>query len=247
MSFEFNGSTENVYCPIELLPHNESLPPAPVQEVTSLDLSMADYPPPNETPNQSGLFTSTQIIDPSRLQNAFIDFNVSPLQNNEENMNPIPIFQVVSRRPDNESTLRNTTTSHHLESSLGFMFDSSSSQDTEVLSPQSRQGEFSVSFLFNSGSSEIIERENSGNPPPQDGINFNLGVSEIPENSVNNNNLPSYEVPEDLNIGRRSPAYNESLSFNVTESDDSHLTDTEPPRIIMSYFLAIIYLECKII
>ena len=44
MSFEFNGSTENVYCPIELLPHNESLPPAPVQEVTSLDLSMADYP-----------------------------------------------------------------------------------------------------------------------------------------------------------------------------------------------------------
>ena len=47
-------------------------------------------------------------------------------------MNPIPIFQVVSRRPDNESTLRNTTASHHLESSLGFMFDSSSSQDTEV-------------------------------------------------------------------------------------------------------------------
>ena len=108
--------------------------------------------------SSSGLFMSTQVIDPSRLQNAFIDFNVSPLQNNEENMNPIPIFQVVSRRPDNESTLRNTTASHHLESSLGFMFDSSSSQGTEV-SHQSRQGEFSVSFLFNSGSSEIIERE----------------------------------------------------------------------------------------
>ena len=212
MSFEFNGSTENIYCPIQLLPHNESLPPAPAHEVTSLDLSMADYPPPNETPDQPGLFTSTQVIDPSRLQNGFIDFNVSPLQNNEEHLNPIPIFQVVSRRPDNESTLQNHTASPHLDSSLGFLF-SGSSEEADV-SHQSQQGEFSVSFLFNSCSSEVIERENSDNPQSQGGIDFYLGVSEIPENPGNNDILPSYEVPEDLNIGR-SPAYNESLSVKV--------------------------------
>ena len=105
MSFEFNRSTENVYCLIELLPHNESLPPAPVQEVTSLDLSMADYPPPNETPNQSGLFTSTQVIDPSRLQNTFINFKFRRLV-------WIQLFEI---------TVRSLRTHRGEESSLGVL------------------------------------------------------------------------------------------------------------------------------
>ena len=130
---------------------NESVHPE--SELTSLDMSGADYSPPNETFNQVDIFSSTQIIDHSRLQNCLINFN-------DENLTPI--YQV-----------SDTATHHDLDSSLDFLFEGSTLQDMEV-SNQTLQVsglDLSLSFLFDGCSLEDNSSDGS------DHINFSLGIS----------------------------------------------------------------------